>query len=94
MGFSPCHRSVSTVNRAANQALGYAWWNAGTDAASPDARTLIGGMSRRPRRDIACNQVAVKMAWPLLLANDDRPQPTPNMGVELVRYWLVWKQLD
>jgi len=58
--------------------------DAGTDAAAPNAGALIGGVSRRPRRNIAGNQMAVKMPRPLLLTNDNRPKPTPDMGIGFV----------
>ena len=64
--------------------IGICLVDAGTDATSPEASTLIGGVCRQPRRNITRNQVAIKMPRTLLLANDDRPQPTPNMSVEFV----------
>lgn len=54
-------------------------------AASPEASTLEGGLGRRLPRNATRLQVSVQVAIPLLMANDDRLNATPNVGVEFVK---------
>ncbi len=55
------------------------------DTASPNASTGEGGLSRRLPRNTTCLQVSKQIPIPLLLTNDNRPNTTPNVGVELVK---------
>src|ERR1019366_4036120 len=59
-------------------------------AAMPDTPPTVGGSGCLSRTRFPFHKVTVKKTCPFLLMNDDRPQPSPQVCIELAEFGRVY----